>query len=337
MRGLALVLGFLCLSTSAQALTVVDIKTSSTTLELGAEVYGRLRARQIGDASFEAPFDLSRARLKFSVRFGSWLRADVEPDFGGAQADIADVFLQVRPVKRFDVRLGQAKVPFGFLESASRWRLPSLRRGMVNNIVFDRLGFSVRRVGVRARLRLSKATLRPTIEAGVYGEPDNTFAEHAAGRMSIRLRKGTRLALAGYSVARASENDARGQAGAVSLLMNTKAVFAGSEVQMGRASLLAATGLNPGQDATFIAARAIGAYRFDLGPDFTLQPYALVEIFEPNLNTSDDLSYSGRAGVNLVWLERLRMGIEGDYQDGQSGAVVLKQIIATAFVGVRLE
>lgn len=333
----ALGMAIVGLSAQAEALTVVDIKTSSISMDLAGEVYGRFRARSIADEAFETPFDLSRARLKFSFRFGPWLRADVEPDFGGAQADLADVFLQIRPVEMLDVRIGQAKVPFGFLESAGRWRLPIQRRGMVNNIVFDRLGFSVRQIGARARVRLPQVALRPKVEVGVYGDPDNTFAEHAAARASLRLSKGLRLALAGYTVARAADNDARGYAGALSILMDKKGWFTGGEIQVGRARLLAATGLDPGQDASFLAARAIAAYRFDLGPSFTLQPYLSLELYEPNLSTSADLSFSGRGGLNLVWLKRLRLGVEADYQDGQPGAVVLKQTIVTGFVGVRLE
>lgn len=321
----------------AAALTVIDVKTSSLSLDIGAQVFARTRTRKIDDGDFDTRFELARARLSVSMRFGPWLRADLEPDFAGGQADIADVFLQIAPVAELDLRIGQAKVPFGFLESTGRWRVPSLRRGMINSIVFDRLGFQVRQLGARARIRLPQVALRPIVELGIYGTPDDTFTDHGAGRASVRLMKGTRLALAGYTAGKAAAGDKRGYAGALSFLVDRKRLFAGAEVQLGFARLLAATGLEPGVDATYLAARAIAAYRFEVGSYVELEPYAAVELFEPNLSTRDDLSYAGRAGLNVYCLRWLRMGIEADYQAGQTGAVVLDEVIITGFAGVRLE
>ena len=329
MVALALVLA----PSSASALTV---GTSTLTLEVGAQVFARARGRAADGGAYAWDMSLTRARLKLSMRYGAWLRADIEPDFGGADVDLADVFLELAPVEPLAVRVGQHKVPFGTLESMGRFGMPSLTRGLVSDIVADRLGFGGRKFGAKAEWRQRDLPLKPGLELGAYGEQGATIGDDVALRLGVRALKGLDAELAGVSKDAALTDAGRGHVGALSAVYDKKGALGVVELMAGRTRLLSASGVTTGVDATFLAARLLAAYRFGLG-DLGLEPFFGADLFEPNLATADDLGLGLRGGVNLVWLERLRVGAEADRQMGQVGAVSANRSSFTFFLGVNLE
>ena len=324
----------------APSASAFEIRTSSVSLlalDVGGQVFTRARGRRPDGGRMDFAFDLSRARIKASFRYGAFIRADIEPDFAGAEADLGDVFLQVAPTEFVDVRLGQAKAPFGELELLGRWRMPVQSRGIVSDVVADRLGFGRRKFGGRLRLRGRALPLRPELEVGVYGPEGDTLGEDVAARLALRLLKGLHVHAAFESVNGAKTDGGHGHAGSVSALYDRKGWFGLVEVLPGRARLLSAAGLATGVDATFLAVRAVGAVRFSVPHDLALEPYLSLELLEPNLSTRDDMSFAGRGGVNLLWLDRFRFGVELDRQTGQAGSVVPSRTTLAFFAGVALE
>lgn len=310
--------------------------TGGFELEVAGQLFTRARGRRPdgGDTAWDS--ELSRARLKTTFRYGPWFRIDIEPDFGGGAADPADVYLQVAPVETFDVRIGQAKVPFGMLELLGRWRMPSLTRGMVSDVVSDRLGFGRRKFGARARWRDKSLPLKPSVEVGSYGELEGEVTTDLVARLAVRPTKGLDVSVMGYSKADVRADGGRGQVGALYAEYERKRWYLGAEVQLGRARLLSASGAATNVDATFFAARVLAARRFAFG-DFLVEPFLGADLFDPNQKTADDLGVAYRLGANGYWMERFRLGVEWGRQTGQFGSVVVPRSALTVLAGMSLE
>ncbi len=334
----ALGLAVLGSSAPAEALTLGSTSAASrTALRVGVQVFARGRGRKADGGELGGEAELTRARLKTSFRYGRWLRADVEPDFGGAQADLADVFLRVTPIPELDLQVGQAKSPFGLLEIEGRWRLPVITRGIVSDVVRDRLGFGGRHFGTRLRWRGRGLPLRPELELGAYGDDATALGDDVTGRLALRLTKGLHVHLAGSSRVGAAVAGARGHLGALSALFDRRGWWLAGEAQLGRVRLTGRDGLDAGVDATILTARLVAARRFTLPAELILEPFLGAELLEPNLATRDDLGVGLRAGLNLLWHERLRLGLELDRQLGQTGAIIGDRTSFTGFLGLSLE
>ena len=329
----------LFVAVDAQALTLVgtDTATSGVTLEMGAQVFGRARGRRPDQGDLAWDFGLSRDRIELTFRLRPYLRATIEPDFGGANADLADVFLQVSPIPEFDLTIGQAKTPYGALESAGRWKLPVLRRGLIADVVSDRLGFGGRRFGAKARARLIDHRLRPSLELGVYTDSVDDERIDGAARARVRAMKGFEVFAAGYARAQARTEGGYGYAGALWGHFDRKGWTAIADLQVGRARLLRADGVDTGVDATFLAVRLLAAYRLKLGSSWRLQPAVALELLDPNLATRDDRGVAYRLALSVLWRKFARVAIEFDRQTGEIGAVSTPRSTVTGFVGVRLQ
>jgi len=321
----------------AQALTFGGTSTQGLSMDAGIEVYGRGRTRRPdgGEVTWDA--QLTRARLKLSFRYGTWIRADLEPDFGGGEVDLADAFLAITPIQPLEIRLGQAKTPFGVLEIEGRWRLPAIRRGLISDVVMDRLGFGRRKFGGKLSWKERSLLFKPELELGIYADSGEDQPEDIAGRLSAKLTKGLEVHLSGYSRAGAGTGDARGHAGAVSALFDRKAWYLTGEFLAGRARLLSVTGVSTGVDANFLGVRLLGSYRFKPSDDHWLEPFLGGELYDPNLSTRDDRNVAYRLGLNYWWIKRFRLAAEYERQTGELGAVARGQSTVSVFAGIRLE
>lgn len=288
---------------------------------IGGQLFARGRARRPDRGSTAWSYEIQRARLKTRLTWGKWIRVDIEPDFGGSNADLADAFLAVRPVREVELRIGQAKAPFGSLEIEGRWRLPTLTRGIVSEVVSDRLGFGRRKFGATVRWRDKALPLRPDVELGVYGPQGDDITEDITGQVRLRLAKKLYVAVAGSSRAGAAADEARGNIIAVYVSYDRKGWYAVGEAQLGRTKLLSASGLETGVDATLFTARAVVARRFEILDDFELEPFLGGDLIDPNAQTRDDLSVGFRLGLNAHWEERLRLGVQWGRDTGQFGAI----------------
>lgn len=334
-------------SASSAVSAEADPILSKLTFELSGEVFARARATRDEDGDFDKSYALTRARLNLTVRYAELLRLTIEPDFASAlcssigsicnDAELSDAFFEVSPIDELDVRIGQAKTPFGVLETTSVWRLPAQRRGLVNDLVADRLGFGGRKLGVKARARFKEVTWKPSIELGAYSDPNRDAAEDFVLRAIVRPWKNGEVQLQGYA-----ENDALSaggvaSSGAIAVLHETKKIFATGELLLGHARLLTLTG-DAGVDSTFLGARVLAAYavRLDEEKRFELEPYLGADAFDPNLSTKDDLGGEIRGGLNFFFLRMFRVNLEISRRAGQTAFPEPRATVLSLLLGASL-
>ena len=101
---------------------------SDVSLTLGGKVHADARAFPSGPTGEAPGFVLRRARVEVTAEIGGWLRAVIEPDFGGGEVELKDGFVEADlwtgPGDGLAVRVGQFKTPVGYesLRSSSDLR-----------------------------------------------------------------------------------------------------------------------------------------------------------------------------------------------------------------------
>lgn len=339
LRAGALVLLAAFVPSTAAAFQVGTATTPAGRLrfEAGAQVFARGLFTAADNASFDPKWGLTRARLSLDVHLDPYLRVLIEPDFGGAEADLADVFLEVQPSDAFEVRVGQAKVPFGVLETLGRFHLPVLRRGMINDVISDRIGAGGRRFGLFGRLKLSDVPLKPSLEISVHPASLDPEDVDGAVRAAVRPIKGLTVHAAGYTRAGAALGGDNAWFGALSALFDRRHVFVAAEVQLGRYQLLLRDGTRANLDATLWDARLVAAYEVPIVPDLDVQPYVAVEVMDPNTATGEDRGAALKGGLNLFFLDALRVGAEIERQASERGFLSPQATRITVLAAVKLE
>lgn len=305
-------------------------------VELGASLYLRVTGEQTPGSDWTRAFALQRAKLGFSVRWGDVLRADIEPDFGGGAVGVRDAFLEIQPTRAFDVRIGRQKSPHGFLDNLSRWELPSLGRGLWNDVLVDRLGFGGRQVAVLPRLRLKDAPLKPWVVAGVLGDLSSDAGADAAAAMGAKLSKGLDVQASWHHRAGARVDGGHGNAVALAVAYDRGPWFVLLEGSLGQARRLRQDGRASDHDAAFVAARARVAVRLELSEHLSLEPVVGGELLDPELTAGSDLGFEVLGGASVRWYDLLRVGVEAGAQLGQARFVVADRVQLVAFVGVEL-
>lgn len=305
--------------------------------EAGLQLFARVAAEKSPDSDWTNRYSLQRARLQLSAEVGDFVQVVLEPDFAGVDADLADAYLRVRPIKALDFTVGQHKTPFGVFESISRWRLPSLTRGMISEIVFNRLAFGDRKLGAMARLRLKSLPLKPSLEAGAYGDFSTATGADGAGRLTARLLKDAEVALSVYHLAGGLVGGGHSNAGALAFEWDRGGWFLAIELILGRARLLSARGLPSERDATFLTGR--GLFSIDLEPidSLVIEPFMGVGWMDPNVRTRDDQGLELLGGANLRFTSFLRLGLQASWQAGQQAFVASDLVRLMVFAGASLE
>jgi hypothetical protein len=337
-RSASLVMMMILAPSSADAISLIPTGTVAgpISVEVQASLFARARLTHLRGASTQTQLALTRARVGVDLRWKEYLRIVLEPDFAGPEADPADVFAELSPIREVELLLGRAKVPFGALELESRWRLPSISRGLVNDIVADDIGIGGRRIGAKASLRLKDVALRPGVDLGAYRDSIDDRDTDGALRLEIRpYFKGSELSVAGYARSNAGANASYGYAGAVAFTYDRHGFYLVVEGMLVRAALLTPMGVAP-ENATLSAGRLLIAYAIGW-KDVAFEPYLGVEVLDPNARTHSDLGGAIRGGLNLRFLDVLRVGLEVDHQRGQDFFPELEQTRGTVFVGVSLE
>jgi hypothetical protein len=74
-----------------------------------------------------------------------------------------------------------------------------------------------------------------------------------------------------------------------------------------------------GEDATFIAARALIAYRFGgvVAAAPYVEPYVFGGVLEPDVDITSDLAWEASVGVNVGFYNRARVTLQGEVDRAQ--------------------
>lgn len=169
--------------------------------KVSAPAVDSLRLRGIAQAQFnttsaedepESEWLIRRARLGARAYVGGWIQGFVEGDFGRGRARLTDGWVNLRFDKRFQLKLGQFKVPIDALELTSSRQLPVVERdpiprgavGFSPNGLLDDLGYNGRDIGAM----WTGAWPSVTVDAGFFnGSGDNSSEDDDGKQVAARV------------------------------------------------------------------------------------------------------------------------------------------------------
>jgi hypothetical protein len=333
---------------AAGPLAADGVHTTLGTFEVRGRVYARaeLQRREVITVNSMAmpvmtdisSLDLSVPTARVSLRYRApapWLTAEVEVDLAG-RPEMKDGYVQAK-WKHLQLRAGQFKMPVSSLEMASPWTLPFVRRGFMTDLLVDRLDIAGRRPGATVTLR-GGGDIAPRLVLGAF-QGSVVTEENADGTRKTELVEATSL--------RSQSLVARGQievagmeigawyehrVGTPAILMIDRYWTAGADLALdwvfGSGGLRiwadALAGASwfehadkpaDGDDATFVSARALVAYRFGgVEPESPyLEIYGLGGGLDPDADVVDDIALEAVLGVNVGLWRRARLSLQGEW------------------------
>ena len=281
------------------------------------EIGGRLRARETlsakEDKTLKGILSISSARLEFTYQWKKHLKAVVEFDVVDG---LKDAYASLKLVDGLAVRVGQFKVPLSLVEQESTSRLPVVRRGLLREVLSeDTLNLTGRRVGAQLEWQCKDCARVVRVRAGVF-QNDLERASLEQGLGLVPMARATWQVLESLEVGGSARAEILGSnpSGAVTDwtagldLKHALPVGWGewrswAEVLLGRSSVLTGT---QGQMLTARALTAVRAGGVSKG-SWYVEPFVMLSVLEPDLQTHDDLLGEVLGGVNVGQWRRWRL------------------------------
>jgi hypothetical protein len=301
--------------------------------ESPVRIKGRLFVRDtITKDGYVNDFDLASARLGAVYRDRTYdLRIELEAELAGNNAEVRDAYVRLEPSDHVRVQAGRFKRPISAISMASRWDLPVIERGYLNDLEFvptgsneaDQLPLGGRFLGATTTLRDSELPGQPELVLGVFRSAvhrqvtatDGTqigwsgqFPEDVFTRLELEPAAGLTI---GASLAWVGRLEAAGDPGTFrhGFVSGLDAVV---EMGMFRGWFEAFVGANPlhltpgaglplrdlarGQ---FLAARGIAAARVPVTDTIQIEPYAAFQILNTSDEVGNDRIMQGGGGLNV--------------------------------------
>ncbi len=308
--------------------------------------------------------DLASARIGAVYRDRTYgLRIEVEAEVAGNNAEVRDAYVRLDANDHVRVQAGRFKRPISAVSMASRWDLPVIERGYLNDLELsngatrepDQLPLGGRFLGVTTTLRDEELPGQPELVIGVFRSlvheqiagaslGDRTpigwngqFPEDVFTRLQVEPMPGILL---GASLAAVGQLDTAGDRGTFrhGFVTGLDAVvelgpFRGwFEVFTGASSLhLTLDAGNPVARGQFQAARAIAAARVPVTDTIQIEPYAAFQILNSSNELGDDQIKQGGGGVNVRVGEAWRVQTAVDRASVDSNPLLLYES-ATLFI-----
>jgi hypothetical protein len=284
------------------------------------------------------PLDLSVPSVRFRVDYLSpwpWLTGQLEMDFAG-KPDLRDGYVQAKG-EHVAFRMGQFKMPVLAMQMESPWALPMIRRGLIHDLTVDWLDVAGRLPGAMLTLRGKFADIKPRLFLGAFqaralgqvvapGDRDTDLVtERPFGSQKLVARG--QVDIGSVEIGAVYEHRL-GSPGLGQLRrlwtaggdFTVNHVFATGGLRIWVDGLAGASWYSlTGGDATFVATRALVAYRFGgVVPEaFYVEPYLFGGLFDPDLNVTSDLAYEATAGVNVGFWGRARVTLQAEVDRAQ--------------------
>jgi hypothetical protein len=279
-------------------------------------------------------FDLTVPSARLDARYRAPVRsitAQVELELTG-KPELKDAWVRFRG-ERFGAAVGQFKVPFSAFELESRWDLPTATRGLVHDLLVDRLEVAGRRPGVtvsaRTRGKDHFSLVLGTFQGSVLVERDGTErnaelfdeqtlrtqslvarAEREQGDVTVGVGFEQRVGTPGvlqseryFTVGGDAVLDTEYRGGG--LRVWAEGLFGGSWLEHSRKP-------TDDVDAVFASGRLMAAARFggtSKGGAY-LEPYGMVSLFDPDSVVAFDMASEQTVGVNVGFWRLARVGLE---------------------------
>jgi hypothetical protein len=303
------------------------------TLSWKARIFARAAAERntLTSGGFEARGDslrltLPSARMGLEYQLLTWLSMEVEGDLSDRSL-VKDAFAQAKS-KRLRGRAGQFKMPLSAITLESPWTLPVARRGIIQDLLEDRMSLVGRRPGFLMSVR-GGGGLDPELSLSAFqgsyltGDAEDTDvepletgldAQNLVARLSI-TPGGQEIALHGERI---STNGFQGQrrhfwAGGVDAILDdpfgARGLRAWLEVLAGQTFYI--DGL-VSRDATFASARAIVAWRWggrEQGAAFA-EPFAQAGLLDADLDGRQDQLLELALGINVGYWRTVRATLQ---------------------------
>jgi hypothetical protein len=269
---------------------------------------------------------LPSARIGLEYQLLPRLSMEIEGDLADRSL-VKDAFLQARS-KRLRARVGQFKMPLSAITLESPWTLPVARRGIIQDLLEERMSLVGRRPGFLVSVR-GGGGLDPELSLSAFqgafltGDAQDTDvepletgfdAQNLVARFSI-TPDGQEIALHGERI---STNGFQGQrrhfwaGGAEATLddpFGAHGLRAWLEVIAGQTFYVDALTT---RDATFGSARAIVAWRWggrEEGAGFA-EPFFQAGLLDPDLDGDHDRLLELAAGVNVGYWRTFRATLQ---------------------------
>jgi hypothetical protein len=295
---------------------------------------GRLRATKLDS------LDLSVESARLELRYRSpipGVTAEVGAEFATRRVRLRDAFIQARG-EFVAARAGQFKPPGSPFETDSILTLPLADRGLVHELLVDRLEIGDRRPGVTVSA-FDKRGIKPRLTLGAFQgsfladeathDTDLLAAQTLDGQnwvgraelethgiepgVYVERRVGTRVPL------RAGQDAEHFWAAGADVRLDW--VFAAGGL---RAWIDATAGESwyvhaqkvGDQEPTFVAGRVLVAYRFggvERGAPY-IEPFAMAGALDPDVNVTSDLAWEATLGVNAGFWRRGRVTLQASRQ-----------------------
>jgi phosphate-selective porin OprO/OprP len=139
-------------------------------------------------------FVMRRVRPIFQGRAARYFEFRVMPDFGNGQTVLFDAYFDVRFSRRFRLRFGKDKTPFGLEQLYSDYTLLLPERTLVTNLVPNR-DLGIQAIGDVGGGTISYiAAVFNGIPDATNGDTDTDTAKDVAGRVTVRPFNVTKIA-----------------------------------------------------------------------------------------------------------------------------------------------
>jgi hypothetical protein len=298
------------------------------TLEYGGRLFVRdtlTRVDIAGDDVWRHDRTLDQARL-FATYDRKKLRVAFEVELAGGDAELKDTYIRLKPVDLVRIQAGRFKVPMSFIWLESKWSLPAVERGVLNDLEQDTRGLpfgGIRGEGVSVELR-PPVPLEPRFTAAVFHNPlassatpldaSEDVTQDLYSRLEVApgpwLRAAASFGWIGYTTDRSLiETYEHMPMGGVELAVDTEYLRAWVEGFVGKSFFYQPDNSTSG---TFAAARALvaGRLRRPVGGIWRIEPYALVSVFDPTGDQSGDRVSEVAGGTSVAFSKHWRLQLE---------------------------
>jgi hypothetical protein len=302
----------------------------------GVQIGGRVVAREQlasenGDP-WTSKLGLEDARLEVTYAHGKRVEFEIEI---GATADafsLKNAFADVRLTKDFRLRAGRFRMPFSAHALTSSWKLPTVDRGLLNDVLDDGMGVTGRRNGAQVRWE-ADGDHKPSVALAMFqgmtgGGSNKGLLVDDQGAVDVVLRGEVdalpdrlQLGVSGSSrVALKNAIDGRSRYWAAGLDAQLEAPVAGGTARAWADAVVGTTHLDATPMTTkvpmFTAGRLVAAWRCGGAEDGErfVEPYLTGAVTDVNLDNADDLMLEVGAGANVGRWDEWRAQLQVDYR-----------------------
>ncbi len=304
-----------------------DGKNGKSTLRFAGRVFTGLsttRQSLAGMTFWRSKQSVGSARVGVRYTHKSGARAVIKVEFEDDDPELKDGYIRLSPHDTLRIQAGRFKRPISAIGLASRWDLPTVERGLLDELRVEGQDLPFvggRGVGVTTRYAPKgvgnlKATLGVFQNSLGKGSSSLDSSEHFAQDVYLRvalkpirdLELASNAAFFGY-LKQTGQPDSFSHApvGSVDVAYTPSKLRLWVEGYAGTNMLAQVDGSTSG---TFWGARALVAANLRTGTPRRLQPFAGVSYFDPRQSASGDSNSEVQGGASFAFTKIWRLQVE---------------------------